>query len=113
MHELSLMQRVLEILQETAHSQGFERVKVIRLEIGKLSAVDPQALRFCFDVVSNGTLAHAAVLEILETPGQGWCPQCRCAAELSTRFDPCPSCGGYALQVTGGDAMSVVDLEVE
>jgi len=113
MHELSLMQGVLEILQNAAHNQGFQRVRVVRLEIGKLSAVDPQALRFCFDVVCNGTLAHAAALEILETPGQGWCPQCRCAVELPTRFDPCPSCGGYDTQVTGGDAMRVVDIEVD
>jgi hydrogenase nickel incorporation protein HypA/HybF len=113
MHELSLMQGVLEILQDTAHSQGFERVRVVRLEIGRLSAVDPAALRFCFDVVSDGTLAHGAALEILEMPGQGWCRRCCCEVELATRFDPCPSCGGYALQVTGGDAMRVLDLEVE
>lgn len=113
MHELSLMQGVLEILQDTAHSQGFERVKVVRLEIGKLSAVDPQALRFSFDVVSQGTLAHAAVLEIVETAGRGWCPQCDSSVELATRFDPCPSCGSYDLQVTSGDAMRVLDLEVE
>jgi hydrogenase nickel incorporation protein HypA/HybF len=113
MHELSLMQGVLEILQDTAHSQGFERVRVVRLEIGRLSAVDPAALRVGFDVVSDGTLAHGAALEILEMPGQGWCRRCRCEVELATRFDPCPSCGGYALQVTGGDAMRVLDLEVE
>lgn len=113
MHELSLMQGVLEILQETAQSQGFERVRVVRLEIGKLSAVDPQALRFCFDVASQGTLADAAVLEIVETPGRGWCAQCRHTVEVTARFEACPSCGGYEMQVTGGDGMRVVDLEVE
>jgi hydrogenase nickel incorporation protein HypA/HybF len=52
------------------------RVKRIVLEVGKLTAVLPDAIRFCFDVCSAETVAEGAELEIVETPGQARCRAC-------------------------------------
>lgn len=113
MHEMSLMQGVLEILEDHAKTRQFSRVKTVWLEIGALSGVDPHAMSFCFDVVMQGTLAQEAVLEIIEKPGQAWCMLCGKNVGISARYDPCPDCGGFQLQVTGGEAMRVKELEVE
>jgi hydrogenase nickel incorporation protein HypA/HybF len=113
MHEMSLCEGVLRILEESALSQGFSRVKTVCLEIGALSGVEKQAMRFGFDVVMKQTLAEGATLEIIDIPGEAWCMPCAKKVQVSARFEACPECGSYQLQVTGGDEMRVKELEVE
>jgi hydrogenase nickel incorporation protein HypA/HybF len=103
----------MQILQDNARSQGFDRVRTVWLEIGRLSGVEVDAMRFCFDAVTRGTLADQAKLEIIETPGEAWCMQCAKTVVVQQRFDACPECGSYQLQVTGGEEMRIKELEVE
>lgn len=113
MHEMSLCEGVLRVLQEQAGVQQFSRVKTVWLEIGELAGVDKAAMRFGFDVVMKGSLAEGAQLEIIDSPGQAWCMQCMKPVSIRQRFDPCADCGGHQLQVTGGDEMRIKELEVE
>ena len=113
MHEMALCEGVLQILVANAKAQGYHQVKRVWLEIGGLSGVETEAMRFGFDVVTKGTLADRARLEIIEIPGEAWCMQCSKTVPVKQRFDACPECGSYQLQVTGGDQMRVKELEVE
>jgi len=113
MHEMSLCEGVIQVLEENARSQGFSRVKTVRLEIGALAGVELEAMRFGFEVVKKGTLAEQARLEIIELPGRAWCLCCGESVEIGQRFDPCPKCGGFPLQITGGEELRVKELEVE
>jgi hydrogenase nickel incorporation protein HypA/HybF len=113
MHEMSLAESVREIVDETARSSGARRVTLVRLEIGKLAQVEIEAMRFAFDVVRRGSLADTARLEIVETDGIAWCMQCSAAVTISRRGDACPKCSSYQLQVSGGDRMRVMDIEIE
>lgn len=113
MHEMSLCEGVLQILEESSISQGYLRVKKVWLEIGDLSGVEVEAMRFSFDAVMRGTLAEGALLEIIRSPGEAWCMACAKRVAVKQRFDQCPECGGYQLQVTGGDQMRIKELEVE
>ena len=113
MHEMSLCEGILQILEDHAESQGFSKVKTVWLEIGALSGVEPEAMKFSFDAVSRGTLADHAQLEIIDIPGQAWCMQCSDNVELKQRFDACPQCSSYQLQVVGGEEMKIKELEVE
>lgn len=113
MHEMSLCEGVLQVLEQNARTQGYARVKTVWLEIGALSGVEPEAMRFSFDVVVKDTLADGAALEIVETPAEAWCMQCASTVIVKQRFDACPDCGSYQLQVTAGDEMRIRELEVE
>ncbi len=113
MHEMSLCEGVLHVLQNEAKKQGFKRVKTVWLEIGDLSSVEPEAMRFSFDVVMQHSLAEGARLEIINTPGIAWCMQCAHNVHIKQRFDECPDCGSYQLQVTAGDEMKIKELEVD
>jgi hydrogenase nickel incorporation protein HypA/HybF len=62
MHEMSLAMGILQIVEEAAREQRFGRVRSVWLEIGDLAAVEADAMRFCFDAVSRGTLAEGATL---------------------------------------------------
>jgi len=113
MHEMSLCEGVLQVLQTEAGRQGFNRVKAVWLEIGDLSSVEPEAMLFSFDVVTRNSLADGAELNIINVPGTAWCMQCEKNMPVKQRFDECPQCGSYQLQVTGGDEMKIKELEVE
>lgn len=113
MHEMALCESILQIIEEEARAQGFVRVKRVRLEAGPLSGVEPEALRFGFDAVTRGSLAEAATLEIIEAPGEAWCFSCGRTVIIESRGSPCPACGGWLLQVTGGEQLRIKDLEVE
>ena len=113
MHEMSLAGGVVQIVEDAARAHGFSRVRVVRLEIGQLAAVEVEALRFCFEAVTRGTVAEGAALEIVTTPGAAWCMLCGKSVEVPALGEPCPLCGGYQLQVTGGTEMRVRDLEID
>ncbi len=113
MHEMALCEGIVEIVEEEARRRSFSTVKVVCLEIGALSPVAPDAMRFCFEAVAARTIARGARLEIIETPGKAWCTACSNSVEIRQRYEPCPSCGGYQLQVTSGEEMRVKELEVD
>jgi hydrogenase nickel incorporation protein HypA/HybF len=113
MHELALAQGVVEIVTDHAARQGFSRCRVVHLKIGALSSVMPEALALGFEVSAQGTVAEGARLEFHRTPGQAWCSDCSKTAQVESRLELCPSCGGAHLVVTGGDEMRVLELEVD
>ena len=113
MHEMALAEGVLGLVEDCAAREGCLRVRTVRLEIGKLSGVAPDAMRFCFDAVARGTLAEGAALDIVEPDGAAWCFDCNRQVTLAERSDPCSLCGGFSLQVTEGTSMRVKELEVE
>lgn len=112
MHEMGLAESVVSIVEDNARAAGAARVALVRLEIGALSQVIPEAMEFCFDAVSKGTLAEGAILEIERSPGQAWCHDCMAKIEIPALGSPCPTCGGYKLQVTGGEEMRVKEMEI-
>jgi len=113
MHEMSLCESVLQVIEQQAEAQQFRRVTAVWLEIGALSGVEPEAMRFCFDVVMQGSLADGARLEIMDAPGEAWCLPCAQNVAVRQLYDQCPHCGSHQLQIVGGDQMRIKELEVE
>lgn len=113
MHEMSLAESVREIVDETARANGARRVLAVRLEIGTLAQVEIDAMRFAFDVVMRGSLADSARLDIVQIDATAWCMQCADVVAIARRGDACPRCNSHQLQVSGGDRMRVMDIEIE
>src|SRR5574343_1818302 len=105
MHEMSLAEGIVQLLEEHAQTQQFRRVKQIWLQVGELAGVEPEALTFCLDVVLRGSLADGAQVHLLREPGRGWCLACSQEVSIHARFDACPSCGRHQVQVTGGEEL--------
>jgi hydrogenase nickel incorporation protein HypA/HybF len=108
MHELALTQEIVEIVRERA---GDRRVRRVVLEIGKLSAVLPDAVRFCFDLCAEGTAAEGAVLEILEPAGRARCRACGGEVALERPFGRC-ACGSSDLDWISGEELKIREMEV-
>ena len=107
-HELGITLEVVDLVME--HARG-ARVKRVVLEIGRLTAVLPDAVRFCFDVCAAGTAAEGAELEIVETPGRARCRDCGSGLTLD---DPlgCCVCGSLDLEWLAGTELSVREFEL-
>ena len=108
MHELGLAQQVVEIAAES--SKG-ARVLCVVLEVGKLAAVLPEALQFCFEAASAGTPVEGARLEIVEVPGVARCRACGGRLQLERPFGRC-ACGGSDLEWLSGEELRIKELEV-
>lgn len=112
MHELSLAGGILKLVEEAALRESFTRVLQLRLEVGKLAAVEVQSLRFSLESLAPGTVLEGAELVIEEPPGQAWCMGCSQTVEIAQRGDPCPACGAAWLTPNGGEELRVVDMQV-
>lgn len=112
MHELSLCEQVLELIQQQAGSQQFKQVKTVCLEIGKLSCVEAEAMRFCFDSVVAGSIADGALLAIDQPEAIAWCSACEQLTKVEQRFELCPHCGHFPLEIRDGEQMRIKYLEV-
>lgn len=108
MHELGITQEIIEIV--VRHAAGAKVTRVV-LEIGKLSLVLPDAVRFCFDICSTGTLAEGAALEIVETPGRARCRICGGEVALEQPLGRC-ACSSTDLEWLAGEELRVRELEV-
>lgn len=113
MHEISICESIVSVIEQQAMAQSFHKVNMVRLEIGPLAGVELEALRFSFDVVTRGGIAEHARLEVIELSVNGWCMPCARPVPVKERFDACPECGSYQIEITGGDELRIKDLEVD
>jgi len=113
MHEVSLIESVVALVEDERRKQDFSRVRMIKLRVGAIGHAEPDALRFCFDAVTSGTIADGARLEIEMVAGAGWCAECRRTVALGERFAACPVCGSARVRMTAGNELAVAEMEVE
>ena len=112
MHEMSLMESVREIVGDAARAHGARRVAAVRVQIGALASVDPEALRFAFDVVMRGGCAEGATFEIETVPAAAWCWDCARTVSLAGGASGCPLCRGPRLEITAGTEMRVHEIDL-
>jgi hydrogenase nickel incorporation protein HypA/HybF len=107
-HELGI---ALEIVDAACERAAGRRVTRVVLEVGMLTAVLPDALRFCFDAATEGTALEGAILEIVARPGVARCRACGVEFELMRAFGRC-RCGGSALDWLAGEELRIREMEV-
>lgn len=113
MHELPITQGILDLVLDHAARAGAARVTAVHLVIGGLSGVVADSVRFCWDLVSEGTPAQGAVLQFRRVPLRLACQECATLfAPDGVSFD-CPACGARATRVVEGRDFRVESIDVE
>jgi hydrogenase nickel incorporation protein HypA/HybF len=107
-HEMSLTQSVVDAVCEHA---GGRRVHSVKLEVGALCAVVPDAMAFCFELATEGTVADGARLDFDLRPGVAHCRTCDSGFELSDSILLCP-CGSADVAVLAGRDLRILSMEV-
>ncbi len=108
MHELALME---DLVTTVSDAVGDATVLAVRLEVGLLSGVVADSLRFCFDVCTQGTRLERAALDIIDVPGLARCNQCEQPIELGASWRACP-CGSWDLALVRGEELRLLQVEV-
>jgi hydrogenase nickel incorporation protein HypA/HybF len=113
MHELSIVSSLVESVLNFVETQPVKRVIAVRLAIGELTRVEAEQIRFCYDLVTEGTAIAESVLEIEQTKALIRCLDCEFHGPLnywdgglSDAGIPtlqCPRCGRAAEAVEGND----------
>jgi hydrogenase nickel incorporation protein HypA/HybF len=106
MHELSITQSVVETVTERT---GNAEVVSVRLRVGRLSGVVPDAMRFCFELVTAGTPLEGARLEIDRPEGRGCCRTCVAEFALPDPVLLC-HCGSADVEVLAGRELAVASV---
>ncbi|HEY3308031.1 MAG TPA: hydrogenase maturation nickel metallochaperone HypA [Desulfuromonadaceae bacterium] len=109
MHEMSITQGIIEICEK--HAQG-KKVLSVDIEIGVLSNIVPEAIEFCFEACSRGTLMEGATLNVIRVPGSGRCHDCGAETPLQAVLDACAQCGSLLVKIEAGEEMRVKEIEV-
>jgi hydrogenase nickel incorporation protein HypA/HybF len=112
MHELTIAENLLLLVEETARRESAQQVSVIVVAIGELSAIEVDSLIFAFDIVKRGSVAAAARLDIVAVAGIGQCRRCRVEVPMPTLYSACPSCGGNELDILSGRELRVREIQL-
>lgn len=113
MHELWLCRSIMDIIDKKIHENNITRVKKVYLEIGQLAAVEKLSLILSFQVITQGTKAENANLEIIDVPGVAICESCKKSLSISKYDECCQTCGNFALNVVQGEELRIKSMEVE
>ena len=106
------MQSALEIAGQQARRAGATHIHKLRMQVGRLSGVVPEALRFAFESLKAGTEAAEAELEIEEVLPACWCPRCRAEFSVEDFVFLCPHCQQPSAEVRRGRELNVASLEI-
>jgi hydrogenase nickel incorporation protein HypA/HybF len=113
MHEVAIMTEAVRLATESAQAAGAHRITALKLRIGTLSGVVPDALEFVWDVVRRDTMLADARLEIESVSGAHWCEKCLTTFASREFFAECPRCQELSGDLRRGRELEIVALELE
>jgi hydrogenase nickel incorporation protein HypA/HybF len=112
MHELSIAQSIVDIVQQTASSNGAGKVRTIRLRIGELAGVVTDSLEFCITAITAGTDLEGVRLDIESIPLRAQCGKCGKAFAVENNNFFCPGCESGECTVVSGRELQVTEIEL-
>jgi hydrogenase nickel incorporation protein HypA/HybF len=113
MHEMGIANSIIEAVHaEAARYRSAAVIKVV-VRIGELAAVDPDALRFCFEAFTRETEYESLQLEIEFCVRRQRCSACGAAFDAKDYEFRCPQCGEENTECIGGDELELAYLELE
>jgi hydrogenase nickel incorporation protein HypA/HybF len=110
---MSIAQSLVSILQEEMAKHGATTLRSVRLSIGEMSAVVPESLSFCFEIIIQGTPLEGAKLVMDRIPLKGYCQSCDEAFDIKDFVFVCPTCASTTVETIEGQELSIVEMEVE
>lgn len=112
MHELSIAQSIVELVEKEARRNGSDTVLEVELEIGTLAGIELQTLDFALgSAVKNTMLEHARIVKQY-IQGVGHCSDCEASFAVTTLLSPCLHCGSYCVRIVKGKELRVKSIVV-
>ena len=112
MHELSVAQEILEIVNQYVSDPKPNTVKSVKVKVGKLSNILTDSLTFCFDVITSDTPLSGVRLEVIQIPVKINCSGCNQESEIEPPVFACPICGNNQIKIISGTELWVDEIEL-
>jgi len=112
-HELSIAQSLFDLVREEGQRHGLENITVIKVQVGALAAVVPEALSFCFEMLSRGTPLEAARLDIETVSVRALCNHCQHVFTVADKVFLCPQCQEPGVELLSGRELTLMSIEGE
>ena len=113
MHEMSIAQSILDIVLQESRDHKVSRVLSVVIKVGEMSAIETESLNFCFDLLTKGTLAEGARLDIERVRVTCRCQECASIFIVQELVFVCPSCRSPRVEMLSGRELSVESFEGE
>ena len=113
MHEMGIAMEIVEIAMASIPQDLKDgRVEKVNLKVGKLTAIVPESLRFCFDIVSKDTPLCDATLHIEEIPIVVRCFDCNDEYAIDEAIFTCRTCRGGSVNIVSGRELDIHSIEI-
>ncbi|HID56208.1 TPA: hydrogenase maturation nickel metallochaperone HypA [Candidatus Poribacteria bacterium] len=123
MHELSLAQEIAHLVLNVAAQKGAKSVLRIELEIGELSFLSLEQVKFWLKACLEGTIASKAEVILLTVKPVVRCDSCGYEGDIQVEETEvlhfilpvllCPGCGSDRVEVVQGRDCILRRIEVE
>jgi hydrogenase nickel incorporation protein HypA/HybF len=114
MHEMAVAENIVQIIEAELEKLNRQaRVTKVNLKIGKLSCVEPAALRLSFQVISRETSLQESVLCIDSVPVKARCKDCGKDFGLNKLDFACPFCSSFRIEILTGRELQIESFEIE
>ena len=112
MHEMGIACSILDAVAKEAKRHPGARATRVGVRIGELAAIDSESLRFCFEIIVQGTEQDGLQLEIERVPRKHRCADCKEEFVIREYDFRCPRCGAISTDFAGGDELELMFVEV-
>jgi len=126
MHEYSVMTSLVSALLDELEGRDIDKVKEVKVEIGTLTFLGHEQLKFAYEALSKDTILEGSELNIITKEAKIDCPECGYEGEVNYTEDPafhynipiisCPECGkkpdiiqGKEMRIVGVTAVEEED----
>jgi hydrogenase nickel incorporation protein HypA/HybF len=113
MHEFSLAQNIIEIVEETMKKNDLSKVSEVVLEIGTISGVEISALDMALESLREGSVIEKADIRKNIIRARATCTTCNYEFEPEEVFTPCPNCGNFGMDIIVGKEFRVKSITAE
>ncbi len=113
MHEVAIAENIINIARSEAEKGGWRKINRISVKVGKLTALVPECLHFAFENIAKDTPAADAALEIEEVEAKAKCRSCGAEFTVDSFFCICEACGSQDIEISGGEELTITNMDVE
>ena len=113
MHEMTIAMNIVDIVCQKANDEKAHKINSVELEIGSLSGIMIDSLKFCFEAACKNTIANGAELNINEIEAKAFCKSCKKDFKIESDFSPCPNCNDFNFEIVMGKEFSIKSFNID
>jgi hydrogenase nickel incorporation protein HypA/HybF len=113
MHELSVAQNIIEIIQQSVPEPEWKQVAAVRVRIGALAGIVPDSLKFSFQAITAESVLSNARLITEYIPFRVHCRTCNTDTQNEDGFAMCGKCESTDIQVLSGTELQIKEIELD